>query len=279
MTRTRMFRPFQPALASLVCTAFGGLVGGGCDSYPTLKEQQLDCTSAEAGYTFDMLDAAETVGQANWWISGDDTKKIGATVSVDVEAIEGEGRCGSKAATVFRSAHNDDWGSMYGYNNLGPVDKSQDDGISFWARAPGNTTKGFTLLLDDPNTVFSSTSYCVNNGGSNGTSGGTIYAMGPNGENVSTSGTASFSGYPESCGNSYAAVMLVKSSWAFYAVPFSTFQQTATPNRVPNEKLTHVGNVPGTALLTQTLMDMILRFPKEANAELWIDNLAFYRKK
>jgi hypothetical protein len=227
-----------------------------------------------------MLDAAVTVGSANWWGSGDDTKAIGATVVVDGEAIEGGGRCGSKAATVFRSAHNNDWGSMYGYNNFGPIDRSQDDGISFWARAPGNTTKGFTLLLDDPNTAASTTSYCVDNGPSNDSSSGQGTATGANGgEGVSTSGSASFSGYPESCGNSYAAVMLVTSGWTFYAVPFSQFQQSAEPNRVPNERLTKVGNVPGTGLLTQDLRYLVLRFPKESNAELWLDNLAFYRKE
>ena len=65
--------------------------------------------------------------------------------------------------------------------------------------------------------------------------------------------------------------------WAFYTVPFNRFQQDPKPNRVPNALLTNTGNVPGTGLLTDQLLQLILRMPKEAKAELWIDNLAYYR--
>jgi hypothetical protein len=48
---------------------------------------------------------------------------------------------------------------------------------------------------------------------------------------------------------------------------------------VANDVLTKTGSAPGTTLLTSTLVNLTLRIPKEANLELWIDNLGFYRKK
>jgi hypothetical protein len=246
-----------------------------CSSYQTMVDVPVDC-SIESDYEIGVLDAAETLGQVNWWGSGDDSP--GKIVEVDVQPIEGEGRCGSKAATVLRTAHNNDWGSLFGYNNFGPADKSAYDGMSFWARSPGNTSKGFTILLDDLNTAATTGSNCVDYGTSS-SSDQTGQITGPNGETISTSGSASFAGYPEQCGNSYTTTMSVTGEWAFYTIPFSQFQQAATPNRVPNAFLTEVGPSPGTALLTNKLVNLIIRMPKEANIELWLDNLAFYRLK
>jgi hypothetical protein len=73
--------------------------------------------------------------------------------------------------------------------------------------------------------------------------------------------------------------MVVTSEWRFYPIPFSAFQQADNPNRVPNTALTDVGTVPRTGLLTSALRTLILRAPKEAEMDLWLNNLAFYRKK
>jgi hypothetical protein len=265
--------------------AFGG--GVGCSTYTTLKNAPLDCTAAESGYTFNYLTQStdtsdDPAGGSNWWGAGDYVPDGGATRAVDtVETMTDGERCGSKTADVLSTSDYNDWGSLFGFDNFGTKDASDWDGIAFWARAPGDTTKGFTLLLDDPNTYNSTTApgYCVNYGSSNTPGqGNTPPPIGPDGTPISTSGSATFSPYPEACGNSYSVVMLVTGEWAFYAIPFSRFQQDPKPNRVPNERLTTVGKVPGTALLTDRLTNLIIRFTKEANTNLWIDNLAFYKK-
>ena len=283
---------FTSALGAAAAAALLlGLGGGvGCSTYATMKSVPSDCTAAEAGYEFTYLPGLtktpdDSASGSNWWGAGDYLPDGGTTrAKPTMETMTDGERCGSKTADVLRTSHYNDWGSLFGFSNFaGPQEGDTSwDGIAFWARAPGNTTKGFTLLLDDPNTSNSTTSpgNCVNYGTSNDPSGSNNQTpMGPDGTPISTSGSATFSPYPEACGNSYSVVMLVTGEWAFYTIPFSRFQQDAKPNRVPNERLTTVGTVPGTALLTDQLRNLIIRFSKEANAELWIDNLAFYKKQ
>ena len=276
------------AAAAALLLGLGG--GAGCSTYATMKNVAPDCPAVEAGYVFGYLPGLkdrpdDTASGSNWWGAGDYLPDGGTTRAVPtMETMPDGERCGSKTADVLSTSHYNDWGSLFGFSNfVGPLKGDTSwEGIAFWARAPGNTTKGFTLLLDDLNTSNSTTNpgYCVNYGTSN-TPGqtGPATVTGPDGTPVSTSGSATFSPYPEACGNSYSVVMLVTGEWAFYAIPFSKFQQDAKPNRVPNERLTTVGTVPGTALLTDKLTNLIIRFAKEANTELWIDNLAFYKKQ
>jgi hypothetical protein len=73
--------------------------------------------------------------------------------------------------------------------------------------------------------------------------------------------------------------LVVTRDWRIYAIPFGQFQQAAQPNRVPNSVLTHVGPVPGTALLTDAVDAPFFRIPSQSQSELWIDDLSFYRKK
>jgi hypothetical protein len=271
--------------AGHVCALLLVLAGAaGCDPYPTLKNDPVDCT-ADDGYEFLTVSNFETVGDGAFWGSGDSTpdKVVGddADGNAIVRSIPDGPRCDSNAAVVLRAAHNNDWGCLFGSNSVGaPRDASAYDGLSFWARAPGNTTKGFIVLMDDPNTTVPDASLphnCTNLGSITG--GPQTINVTIDGQSVQASSGATRPTYPEECGNSYSAVMLVTSDWAFYTIPFARFQQTALPNRVPNAVLTQVGTVPGTALLTDQIYTLVIRFPKEATAELWIDNLAFYRKK
>jgi hypothetical protein len=252
---------------------FALVVAPACDPYTTLKDVPLDC-EAEAGYGFGLINDFEKTDVA-WWTAGDDTpyKKVESSI----RAIPDGGRCGSKNAAVLATSGNNDWGSLFGLNVLTPRDASAYEGVSFWARAPGNSTKGFMILLNDPNTATMDAvaSNCIDLGNSQGAAPTTVYVEG---QAVSTSGAATRPVLPNECGNGYTATMLVTSEWAFYTVPFGRFQQDPKPNRVPNELLTQVGNVPGTGLLTQELLQLILRMPKEARTELWLDNLAYYRR-
>ena len=267
-----------------------GLAGaGGCDPYPTLKDVPIDCT-ADSNYEFDYLGTKPyLLGSSAVWASGDSTPGAftgdpdsppAQSRSAHFETIPDGPRCDSDSAAVLRAGGNNDWGCLFGSNNVGaPRNASEYEGLSFWARAPGNTTKGFIILLDDPNTAVISglPHYCTNMGST--TAGPQTITVSVDGQNVQTSSSVTRPTFPEECGNQYNAVMLVTSEWAFYTIPFARFQQTALPNRVPNAVLTNVGTAPGTALLTDRIYTLIIRFPKEATAELWLDNLAFYRKK
>lgn len=267
-------------------------LGSACSPYSTWDAPlPPDCT-AESGYDLKMIDDCETT--VNWWTSADGTGHREAGVDLPrcssataaIEPLTNGGRCGSAAAAVFRAANNNDWGALAGFNGFGPRDASQWEGLAFWARAPGNVTRSFTILLDDANTY----SYDVNSPkptGINcaiydtgtGTTGGSGSTIDPSSGQVYTAGGTTRAPYPDECGNGYTAIVQITPGWRFYTIPWAKFYQTATPNRVPNEKLTERGTVPGTALITSKLYNLGLRFQKEMPTELWIDNLAFYGKK
>ncbi len=119
---------------------------------------------------------------------------------------------------------------------INPENASGWEGIAFWARAPGGTSKGFTLSLTDDNSESSATAYCrsyVGDGGISTQTGG-----GPNGIDPSTGTPLSGSGttrapYPDECGNGYTVARQVTTEWGLYQVPFSDFKQTRTPIESP----------------------------------------------
>jgi hypothetical protein len=267
-----------------------GVVGGfGCSTYPTFKEFSADC-QADQGYEFWYLSSLNSTltddppsPSGKWWGAGDYLPDGGTTRAVStIETMTDGARCGSQTADVLRVSGYTDWGSLFGYNYLLPTKPATDgyfEGLSFWARAPGATTKGFTVILGDPNTEVGLNNYCKSYGssaGNNSDQGG--------GANMATGTTAAASNvtrapYPDECGNEYQVSVQVTSDWVFYPIPFATFQQSSKPNRVPNAVLTEVGNVPGTGLLTDQILLLLIRMSREARMELWLDNVAYYRKK
>ena len=266
------------AAITLLLGLGGGLV---CSPYSTLREVPIDCT-ADDGYDFLPLSdpTAPVSSQGNWWGSGDTPPPDGGSSRAfsTIDQIPDGGLCGSTTADVLHSSYYNDWGSLFGYNNFGPKKASSYEGISFWARAPGSTTKSFTIMLDDDNTTDASGSNCKPidaDAGAQGQSG--VNIIDPSTGTI-ISGTTSASPLPDQCGNDYSVAMSVTDEWRFYTIPFSEFQQGNKPNRVPNALLIDAGNVPGTGLLTSSLQLLLIRIPKEAEMELWIDKLAFYGK-
>ena len=280
----------SPPVAGLLLWIAAGCAVG-CTAYPTLKNLPLDC-SVEDKYEFQSIDNFETVGPGvGIWMSGDTAMPI---QSSGVEPLTDGARCGSQAALVLRSVHNNDWGSLFGdYAFGGPTgrDESMYEGMSFWARAPGNTAKSFSILLGDPNTACLTSAdpdtgvcpqpvgaYCKTYATADG---GTSLPIGTYTDSTGNiiSGTTTMAPPADACGNAYSTVVVVTTDWRLYLIPFGNFKQANTPNKVPNDVLTKTGSAPGTTLLTSTLVNLTLRIPKEANLELWIDNLGFYRKK
>jgi hypothetical protein len=264
----------NPRFAGVLFLTLGG--GVGCTAYSTMKNVPLDCT-ADSDYDIQYVDMFTPGESVNFWSTPDDS--INATMAVTISPLTDGARCGSTAALEIQADNDDDWGSLTGVNNFGPRDESAYQGLSLWVRAPGNTTKGFTILLDDTNTASGTGTNCVTYTTDAGMNNGepppnvTVNGM------VVSSGTSTAPSLPNACGNSYATELLVTTSWAFYRIPFAQFQQTKEPNLVPNADLTQVGNVPGTALITSKLMNLTLRMPKGAPVDFWISNLGFYRQK
>jgi hypothetical protein len=267
----------------------------GCNAYPTLKPVPVDCT-ADAAYDVQFIYSFDTVASTNFYGSGDHADADVSTAPV-VQPLTDGARCGSADALLLHSDHNNDWGSLFGIYSFGPKNESAYQGLSFWARSPGNTSKSFTILLDDTNTenlAMPGTcsadagttpapvdggsavcrNYCMPDGG---TGGMTPYIDSLTGMVVG--GTTSTAPPADACGNSYYVIAQITSGWQFYTFPFSEFRQLAEPNRVPNSHFTNTGSVPGTELLTSALMGLTFRMPPEADINLWLSHLGFYRPK
>jgi len=284
-----------------------------CSKYPTYRDVSTDCTAVDSEY--ELFDKAQDPRSSDprydltllddkvtgWYGSADYTPDGGAvdrytasaSTPVAQNIVDGPlcGRYGQ--AAVFRASHNNDWGGVFGNYAFGNQlrNASEWEGLAFWARSPGPTSKAFTFSLDDENTssevvgidggatpIHSNcTSYSSDAGAIGQTSGQSGGYDPSTGTPLSGSGT-SRAPYQNECGNSYTVRVQVTGDWAFYAIPFNDFQQDLKPNRVPNSVFS-AGSVPGTGLLTSALRYIGLRAPKESEVELWIARMAFYQKK
>lgn len=267
----------------------------GCNAYPTLKPVPPDC-SADLGYDFQYVYTFDAVSSTNFYGSGDHPD-ADVSVAPTVQSLTDGARCGSTTALLLHTEHNNDWGSLFGIYSFGPRDESPYEGLSFWARSPGNTSKSFTVLLDDTNTENLATpancsldagtppspvdsgsvvckNYCMPDGGT----GGVSYGYDPS-TGLTVGGATTNAPPADACGNSYYVLAQVTTGWQFYTFPFAQFRQLAEPNRVPNSHFTDTGSVPGTELLTSALMGLTFRMPPESDMNLWLSHLGFYRKK
>jgi hypothetical protein len=261
----------------------GGAIG--CGSYPTLRDDPINC-AADGDYEFD----PNEVPARN--CSGDSTAGHDPNAIIDPSTtMDGGTRCGSPQAVVIRLSHYNDWGASCGfYDGWNPTARNEADydGLSFWARAPGDTSKAFTISISDANTTTKAqggncVEYNVVDGGMQGPTF-TNYQDPSNPGGVISGAGLTGGRLPDECGNNtrtnaYSYVMSVTAEWDFYTIPFSRFTQAAYANRVPNSVLTQAGDVPGTGLLTSEIFGFDIRPPKETAFELWLDKIRFYRKK
>jgi hypothetical protein len=297
-----------------------------CSSYSTYKDLPTDC-SAQNGYVlYSKADDKNPVRDltlsnfSQWFGAADYTLDGGLPVpgpyaasiptptSEVIPNVSDAGLCDQfPKAMVFHASHNNDWGGLFGNWNFAKgehndasnwTDKNGNDqkdyweGIAFWVRAPGATTKGFTLSVDDENTQVASIdpdsgvvtipSNCrpySTDGGVSGQSTGSAGLLDPNsGTPLSGSGTTR-AAYPDECGNSYTTIVEVTSDWRFYVIPFSQLKQDLRPNRLPNSAFdTPYNEKLGTRLVTSALRGVGLRMTREAEMELWIAGMAFYHK-
>ena len=179
----RVFR--GGSLLAVLAAAGALIVGCSADTRPPVE---LDC-SVEDGLEFKEDPALfDFEGAAlEWFGFGDCTP--GALLNNCIGSEAGLGtipaangplhvpvdRCDSTQALRLRSTGHQDWGSGFGeFATAGDptgANGEEYEGISFWARSPGNTTKQFQFMLEDVNTSASGgvCNQCDNHGDCAGT--------------------------------------------------------------------------------------------------------------
>lgn len=288
--------------------AMASLLAIGCGSTRAEVDLPLDCSAGD-GYEFwgaSGLPNATTdryiydfeVGETAWYQAGDctggrwdpDADAGGGACIVDPSiasprdgnvpgaTIDG-GRCGSFRSALIESYGHNDWGSMYASWDLTgqrpPANGAGSDGIAFWARNPdrsghasGVTNKTIWFQVGDWRQVVAENttpSYlppgdfrCVPAPTTTSTSGYTDTGQ------VTT--TARVPGSTE-CGNLFRVPVLTSSEWHLYLLPWGDFFQETTPNRNPD------------GIDTRDIRIFQVNVPIGATVELWLDDIAFYRKR
>ena len=200
-----------------------------------------------------------------------------ASLSVSVEPIENGGRCGSLNAMVLRSAGHTDWGSVFGdwklasapgtafCDTCGPWNGTGYEGLAIWARSGTTGDKSVSVLLDTWQTSASGTTAAdaalvckVDCSAGSGT------------RSIDEAGNVTSQAYvspPGTCGNGFQRTLTVTAQWQLYFLPFSSFYQELKPNLAPG------------GLDPSHINGLTVRTAKEAGVELWIDDIAFYRRK
>jgi hypothetical protein len=216
------------------------------------------------------------------------------TESACVELIE-DSACPTPEAThqralVLRSQGHNDWGTLFGDYALNgsdnnfveyhPARGAGYEGLAIIAKSPGNHDKAVTLQLDDMQT----TRLTVPEGGFQFLDGAPVEGLeaGPNECTVApvdpntpatldpaTGNLISVGTVPPagSCGNSFRRVLQVTDQWRLYLLPWSTFVQDRDPRASP------------TGIDPSQIRRILFRAEKQADLELWIDEIAFYRQK
>ncbi|HEY6478027.1 MAG TPA: hypothetical protein VI456_15725 [Polyangia bacterium] len=270
----------------------------GCTAYATKKNLPVDCSVMNA-YDVDTIDSF--FGMMFGANDNTNYRNPDAGVKTAVEAFPDGPLCPDTTGLHVIGLDYNDWGSLFSFYSFPKKNEATAQGLAFWARAPGSSAKGITILLDDPNTKNPSancgvdsgvpgvpavippgdagafcTTYCSPDGG--GTSV-TAPVYDPATGSTLSSGTSTAPLPANACSNSYQWELTLTSDWKFYTIPFREFQQQGNQDKVPNSALPMIGPTPDTTLLTSSIWWMTFRMPKGAPYELWFDHMGFYRPK
>jgi hypothetical protein len=271
-----------------------GLAAAACSASPR-SPVPLDCHQGD-GYEFNVVESYEPgsiSATPQWYSYGDSTPDASHTMQVGSgippEPIP-DGRCGSTFALVLRSQGHTDYGSGFGMfeysgspnNTYQGNDESAWEGVSFWARSPGETDKAFTFNLNDRTSSTDPDNARLDANGAEITydDGGTEHycyvppATAAAGQICTVDPTTNQPncGIPgtdvrhDQCGNPFTTVVMTTTDWHLYLLPWSALQQKADSRRQAH------------GIDTTSVWGVTIAFPKEARAELWFDDYGFYRK-
>jgi hypothetical protein len=231
----------------------------------------VDCTAANA---YELLNIFDFEGSDSGWYLFTDHTPGGVpdpTITSNVAvAVLDPPRCDSHQALEFLAYGNNYWGAGFGdwAHNSAPADGTGYEGISFWARSPGNTDKTFLLSVDD-NQTFKASGVAPGDIAS-----GTNCRMPPPQSigdpscyygGTQTPDAVTRVPEPDECGNSFHTWVTTTEDWQLFLIPWDELVQWPCPNRVAG------GINPAQILQFQ------IRLVQGSHYDIWLDDMNFYR--
>ena len=265
----------------------------------------VDCTVTDA-YEFSPTPFALFEGSSSGWYLYTDKTPGGVPHipgGVPIPAIDSNvpvtqlnpPRCGSTGALELEAYGNNYWGAGFAdwqHNaQSGEANGTGYQGISFWARSPGNTDKTFLLRVDDDRTFVTQTTP---------PDGGTLPAIISGDQDLDGDGLlgpgdiaaetncklppaqklgdpACYYGgvqapdavtrvpQPGECGNPFHTYVTTTENWELYLLPWSRLVQWPCPNRLAG------------GIDPSTIRKIEVRLEQGTHYDIWLDDIQFYR--
>jgi hypothetical protein len=283
--------------ASLVCCAALWAAVAGCATKPRPITSRDDCAQADA---YDFRNISDfTGGQAGWYLYADNTPggvpDPSVTSNVAITQLDPPGRCGDTGIIELQASGHNYYGVGFGdyaHNNDGSrADGTGYDGISFWARSPGNTDKTFMLYVDDGRTIVlpptppgpgllpvaTPADQDLDGDGLVGPGDiarGTKCRLPPPAAlgqpacyfgGAQAPATPTRVPEPDECGNQFHTYVTTTDDWQLFLLPWDQLTQWPCPNRLDGG-LDHAD-----------VAKIEIKFIQGSTYDLWLDNIAFYR--
>jgi hypothetical protein len=279
------------------------LVAPACGNDYKRPAASVACSVANA-YQFSPFDMFEG-GDSGWYLYTDKTPggvphiPGGVPIPADNSNVPvtqlNPPRCGSTGALELEAYGNNYWGAGFAdwkHNaRSGQGDGHEYQGISFWARSPGNTDKTFLLRVDDDRTYVTQTP---------ATDAGSLPAVISGDQDLDGDGLlgpgdiaaetncklppaqklgdpACYYGgvqapdavtrvpQPGECGNPFHTYVTTTEDWQLYLIPWSRLVQWPCPNRLEG------------GIDPYTIRKIEVRLEQGTHYDIWLDDIQFYR--
>ncbi|HET6150825.1 MAG TPA: hypothetical protein VFH68_25030 [Polyangia bacterium] len=287
-------------IASLVCSA--ALLAAGCATKPRAATSTVDCAQGDA---YEFLSPAIfdfTAAEPGWFQYADatpggspDLTKVASNIRSVV--LDPPGRCGDTNILKLQASGHNFYGTGFGdyfHNSEGTRAHGPGyDGISFWARSPGNTDKTFLLSVDDGQTIVLRPPAPDGGGLPDPMTGDqdldgdgfigpgdivfgtrcrlpapqTLVRVACYNSAAQPPASATRVPEPDECGNQFHAYVTTTDEWQLFLLPWDQLVQWPCPNRLP-------GGIDPTDIAGFTIT-----FIQGSTYDLWLDNIAFYRRR
>lgn len=274
------------------------LVAVGCGEGNRSESEPTDC-SIESAYEFRSI-SDFTGSDPGWFLYTDPTPggfpDASESSDVPIDQLEGDGRCGDTRALKLEAYGHNFWGTGFGdwahNSSSSRADGTGYEGISFWVRSAPNRDMQFLLNVDDRRTAVlppestggspapaTASDQDLDGDGYIGAGdivAGTECRLPPSSDygevacyngGVDPPSNAVRIPDADECGNAFHTLVQATTEWQLKFVPWRDLVQWPCPNRLEG------------GIDPSDIAKFEIKFEQGTHYELWIDNIAFYRRR